>query len=377
MRDGTTTATKMQALVVGLITMFGLAPIASAGASTADDAAVSQGADEPAEVGAQPMDGDGEERENVTIRVMKHVCTPSVQNIDDFESVDPNGDGQTTFADKVLACPTVVQPGDEYVDGAVSFDDKHEMQFEIEDENGDVHTIEDATFQQQQVCESEDASEDEDAATAALGADVSGDGDQDDCLDTSLYVYEGVADGEVTVTETQTPGLTEPGALEFTPQALNPNNDADTLLEEENEVFADDNMVELRTTEDDNGAITLHLYNFAVCPTVTATANDGPTNRLSWSAVDEADSYHVYRATADGEMEQIATVDGNTTTFDDGDVEEDVTYRYQVTAMVDGEETEACNTAEVTAIPVFSSGAAVASAAVLGIGVYAATRRTS
>jgi hypothetical protein len=367
------TTSRLPVLVVAISTAFGMGAIAPVGAATAAD--TSQGSAAPGQMQAQGMDdGDEEDRENVTIRVMKHVCTSSVQSIDDFESVDPNGDGQTAFVDKVLACPTVVQPGDGYVDGAVSSDDKHDMQFEIEDADGEMHTIEDASYQQQQVCESEEASEDEDAATAVVGADVSGDGDQDDCLDTSLYVYEGVADGNVTVTETDTPGVTMPGALEFTPQALSPNNDADTLLEEQNEVFADDNMVELDTTRDDDGAITLHLYNFVKCPTTSASAQPGPQNELSWDEVDGADGYKVYRASGEGDFEQIAETDADTLSFDDADVEEDQTYRYQVTAMVDGEESQPCNTVEVTAIPVFSSAIALTAAAVTSVGAYAVTR---
>jgi hypothetical protein len=369
---------KLQVLVVAVITMFGMGAIAPVGASTADPSP-SVGADEggPTHMQAADEEQEGDERENVTIRVMKHVCSAQhVQNVDDFESVDLNGDGETQFVDKVLACPTVVEPGDEYADGTFHLDDRQDFNFEIEGANGDVQGMDEATFEQRQVCESEEGSEDADATTGVVGADVTGDGDQDDCLDTSLYRYDGVADGEVTVTETDSPGVTEAGALEFTPQALNPNDDADTLLEEENEVFADDSSIELDTTRDEDGAITLHVYDFAECPTTTATAEEGPQNELSWSEVEGADEYNVYRATADGDFEQIATVEDGTS-FTDTDVEEQQTYRYQVKAVMDGEESQACNTAEVTAIPTFTSAVAVASAAALGVGSYAVARRRS
>lgn len=318
--------------------------------------------------------------ENVTINVMKHVCSAEhVQDLDDFESVDLNGDGNNTFVDKVLACPTVVMPGDEYSTGSFHFDGKRAFDFDVHHGDGAVQNISDSTFVERQLCESEEASQDNSSSTGVAGADLTGDGDLDDCVDTSLYQYSGVTDGLVNVTETDTPGVTKPGALEFTPQAIAENNDSKSLLEVENEVFANDDTIELDTTLDDDGAATttLHVYNFPVCPTTSVTAEDGPQNDLEWTSVDGAESYQIYRQTAGGGFVELALVDGDTTTFEDTDVEQGDSYRYQVTAIVDGEESKVCNTAAVTAVPVFSSAIALASASVLGLAGYAVVRRRS
>lgn len=111
------------------------------------------------------------------------------------------------------------------------------------------------------------------------------------------------------------------------------------------------------------------------CPTVTATAQAGPANELTWTAVDGATGYNVYRAVGGGTFELIASVASDTTTLEDEDVEQGQTYRYQVTALVDGGETRPCNTAEVTAIPVFPTAFAAVSASVVGLLAYVAVRR--
>lgn len=367
----TPNSSKSAVLLVGLITALGGAALATAASASAGSMA--EGSAAASQMQAQPSSGD------VTINVMKHECDADlVKNLEEFETVDTNGNGVHEFVDTVLACPTMVMPGDEQANGALAFPDKKDFQFEVEDDLGVVQNLDTSTYIERQVCESEEASQDDGANTVVLGADISGDGDTDDCLDTSLYQVDNVANGTVNVTETEPPFFTRPGALEFTPQAVNENNDNETLEEELREVFVGDSIIELDTTRDDNGVVTLHVYNFPNCPTTSATAEDGPQNNLTWTSVDGADSYQIYRQTAGGGFTELALVDGNTTTYEDTDVEQGDSYRYQVTAINDaGEESQVCNTAAVTAVPVFSSSIALASAALLGIAGYAIVRRRS
>jgi len=194
--------------------------------------------------------------EEVQINVMKHICAEGVDFVEEFDSVEGPDDGEeTNFHDKVLECPTVVLPEDDYADHddeeIVNFGGKRDFDFVVSDDDGDTQDISEASFVNQKVTEQ------------AVDVDVNGDGDRNDALGTSHYAYSGVADGDVTVTETESPDGTQAGALEFTPQALQENNDAETLEEDMNEVFADDDQaIELDTSADNDGVVTLHVYNF-------------------------------------------------------------------------------------------------------------------
>jgi len=99
----------------------------------------------------------------------------------------------------------------------------------------------------------------------------------------------------------------------------------------------------------------------------------GEEVHVTWTALDNATEYNVHRAEGGGEAEVVATV--TDTVFEDTDVVAGTTYTYSVTAMVDGNETEACEGAEVTAIPVFPTLIAGALAGIAGIGSYALLRR--
>ena len=193
---------------------------------------------------------DPDEELETTVNVMKHVCDESIQNLSDFNQVDgPDAGNTTEFHDKVLACPTVVQEGDNYSNNSVNFGEKRDFNFEVASSSGVQH-IDDSEFVQQKLNESD------------IGIDVNGDGDMTDALDTSLYVYTGVTEGLVNVTETETPGETRPGALEFTPDTIMQNDDDSTLLENQ-DVFADDSTIELNTSLDsEDDTVTLHVYNF-------------------------------------------------------------------------------------------------------------------
>lgn len=118
-----------------------------------------------------------------------------------------------------------------------------------------------------------------------------------------------------------------------------------------------------------------------VGPQQITAEHDGPAHVISWSAFAGADSYNLYRSEivpggpAGGGFDVLATVDGNTTTYHDSETETGATYRYFVTAVVAGEETDACNIVETTAIPVFPSAVAAGLAGVVGIAGYAVLRR--
>lgn len=107
---------------------------------------------------------------------------------------------------------------------------------------------------------------------------------------------------------------------------------------------------------------------------VQATARDDLTNEVTWSAVAGASGYNVHRATGSGSFGLLAgNVQG--TSYVDEDVDQGVTYRYRVTAIVGGEETEHCGEAEATAIPDLPTAVAGAMATLGGLGAYAAWRR--
>lgn len=102
---------------------------------------------------------------------------------------------------------------------------------------------------------------------------------------------------------------------------------------------------------------------------------DGPTNVVEWSSFEGADKYNLYRAEGDGPLEHYETTGPGTTAFDDEDVEAGTVYTYQVTATVEGDETEACDEAEITAIPVFPTIVGAVLATTLGVGAYTASQR--
>lgn len=134
-----------------------------------------------------------------------------------------------------------------------------------------------------------------------------------------------------------------------------------------------------------NGAVTMDtnvIRDDATCApicggplVVTALAQDDASILVTWSSVANATSYNVYRAVGAGTFTLLTSTSNLTIT--DTDVDNGVTYRYQVSAIVDGQETERCTTAEATAIPVFPTVLAAGAAAILGVGLYAFLRRRS
>lgn len=191
--------------------------------------------------------GGHDDADGVTIMVMKHACDPEqVRNLDEFNAIIEAAESPVAaLAGTVLACPTVVNPGDETTDGVKS--DAAEFSFSVEDANGTQQLPANTTAAK--LCESD------------LQLDANGDGkvaEPDVCLDISHYVFEGVANGPITVTETQPPAGSRFGELLFTPTEIDDNNDADSLVSLDRQA----GVIELDTTADEDGAVMLHVYNF-------------------------------------------------------------------------------------------------------------------
>lgn len=191
-------------------------------------------------------DGSGDHRERVTINIAKHICAPDIQSKADFNSVDTNNDGKTTFIDKVVACPTVVLPDDNYSADALNYNQKLDFAFSTKTAN-DTMTMSDSSFKQSKLCETD------------LSSDGDGDGNTDDCIDVSYYSFSDVERGYVEVREVTPPTNTRPGALEFVPNSLQDNNDAETLISDE---LASAGVIKLSAEKDHDREIMLHVFNF-------------------------------------------------------------------------------------------------------------------
>lgn len=204
--------------------------------------------------------GEGE----VTVMVMKHACNPDVNNLQDFNEIKESADGPVAaLAATVLACPTIVNPGDDTSDGVKG--DATAFAFSLGDADG-THELP-SSSSPAKLCESD------------LDLDADGDGNisEDVCLDTTHYVFEGVTDGQVTITETDPPAGYTFGELLFTPSVIDDNNDADSLVS----IDRDAGIIELDTTADEDGVIMLHVYNFESEMPDSATAalpNSTPNN---------------------------------------------------------------------------------------------------
>lgn len=199
------------------------------------------------------------EADTVTIMVMKHNCA-NVTSTAEFEEVEARAATNPTTPDAafgptvetVLECPTVVLPGDTQTDGAVAGGEST-FDFTVAGETGDAFTVSaDGTYQMTAACETD----------VEYDADRSGELDADVCLDLSHYAIT-VGSGTVTVTETVAPSGLSFGALRFTPGS----GDDATLVSAENGVIV------LDTSADEDGMVMLHVYNFAAA----AAATPAPT----------------------------------------------------------------------------------------------------
>lgn len=104
--------------------------------------------------------------------------------------------------------------------------------------------------------------------------------------------------------------------------------------------------------------------------------NDGQTIVLNWTSVEDAEKYTLYRAEANGTYDD-PLVNTTETNYTDEDVEIGTTYKYTVTATIEGEETEACDEAVITAIPDIATVLGGTMALLAGVSSYAVYRRRS
>jgi hypothetical protein len=202
---------------------------------------------------AAEQPGEGEQG---AVMIMKHVCPDEIQTAEQFDALGG-------FLDKVLACPVITLPGDVGPDGALDADDDFFDQF-VEGGSTDFNftaaasngtwDLTGADFMPAQVCE------------ADVNADADGDGEisADVCIEVSHYAVDGVAEGNVTVTEAMPPSGFRFGDIEFTP---NSGDDA-TLVS----IDPGAGVVALDTTLDDATtgvgeagprSVMIHVYNFA------------------------------------------------------------------------------------------------------------------
>lgn len=196
--------------------------------------------------------------DTTTVMVMKHNCA-NVTTEAEFEAVEARAETNPTTPDAafgttvetVLECPTVTLDGDAQTPDAVA-GGSSSFDFTVAGQTGDELLLSaDAVFAQSAACETD----------VEYDADRSGSLDADVCLDLSHYALDASA-GAVTVAETAAPDGFAFGTVRFTPGS----GDEATL------VSAADGVIELDTSNDEDGMVMLHVYNFAeaaAAPTAT------------------------------------------------------------------------------------------------------------
>ena len=200
------------------------------------------------------------------VYVMKHLCNPDIQSVEDFEAVEAAGVGGVSAEENpvaglvatVLACPTIVHPGDTPTPGAVTGGN---MAFEFTLDGADG-TLTETVFEQAALCEDQ------------VGLDANGDGEMsaDTCLDVSNYSFSPVPEGMATVTEVSAPEGSQFGILRVTPGSgddmavmtslTTQPIELDTSLDPDNTAEAP-----LPLTEFGDDVIMLHVYNFQTAGT--------------------------------------------------------------------------------------------------------------
>jgi hypothetical protein len=174
----------------------------------------------------------------VAITVMKHVCPAAIQTQAQFDALG-------SFINKVLTCPVITVPGDVGPAGAIDAGEKS-FAFTVTDPDGVVHSMAagQAAFVPAQLCE------------AAIG-DVDGNPNNNLCVETSHYMWSSLKEGITTITELNPPSGYRYGALEFTPQDLHPNTDAESLISAGNGVIVLDTRLPHHQSD-----VMLHVFNF-------------------------------------------------------------------------------------------------------------------
>lgn len=202
-----------------------------------------------------------------TVMVMKHNCA-DVMTEAQFLAVEARAATNPLTPDAafgmtvetVLECPTVVLAGEAQTAGAVAGGTSN-FAFDVTGDDDVTVGIGDSTYEMDAACETEvmyDANRNN-----VLDASV--------CLDLSHHAFD-VAAGSVTITETTAPTGFVFGALRFTPGS----GDEETL------VSAAGGVITLDTSNDEDGMVMLHVYNFAVAaasvaPSVSAAPSISDT----------------------------------------------------------------------------------------------------
>jgi hypothetical protein len=206
-----------------------------------------------------------------TVIVMQHLCNEDIQSVADFEAVEAEGAGGQEGGEgtlpglvaTVLACPAVVLSGDAPTEGSIAAEPQ-DFGYTVSDGETTIE-IGDAMFMAAKLCETD----------INLDADGSGSPDEDVCLDVSMYEFAGIAEGDVTVTQTAALEGTEFGTVRFTPAST----DELALVSEGSTLQLDstaDTQVQdppLPLAEYNDDVIVAHVYNFQ-----TASAGGMPDN---------------------------------------------------------------------------------------------------
>ncbi len=194
-----------------------------------------------------------------TVHVMKHLCNPNIKNIQDFEALEAGRTPVAALANTVLNCPTTGLVGDAAVAGTVA-SPRTTYNFTVKGKNQSTMSMQDQDFMAHKLCESD------------IGVDVDANGAiaSTTCLDISHYEFMVLADdGRIDVRETMPPSGFKFGTVRFTPTVLNGNNDQDALVS----TNTSQGLLKLNMTNDTDGSIMLHVYNFRTNATTTPPNN--------------------------------------------------------------------------------------------------------
>ena len=229
-------------------------------------------------VGLLAMPAAAAHGDEPTLVVMQHICNADIQSEADFVAVEdagaggePGGDGTLPgLVATVLACPAVVLSGDTPTDGIAA--DPTDFDYTVVDSAAAEYSLSaDGMLMAAKLCESD------------IGLDVDGDGTKspDTCLDVSMYMFAPVAEGAVTITQTEPVGDSRFGTIRFTPASTD-----DATL-----VAAAEGIIELDTTADsqvdepplpldeyNDDVVVAHIYNFqnvAAAPSAPASPSMG------------------------------------------------------------------------------------------------------
>ena len=221
--------------------------------------------------------------EPAMVGVMKHLCDESIQSEADFMELEAKAatNEETPMgipslgatAETVLACPTVVLTGQTQTPDAIGGGEQ-DFDFTVTDSAGTTQTLTtDATFSgdngfdtpvEDFACETD----------IAYDADRSGTLDEGVCLDFSSHSFANVAEGPVTVTETNTPEGTRFGTVRLTPPELSDDTDVEVSFTASGEITFD-------SSGDGDEMFMLHVYNFVGEATMPDAAMELPTQSNS------------------------------------------------------------------------------------------------